>query len=114
MAKVKTQDKRAAILQAATKIFSERGFWNTPTSLISKKAGVADGTLFLYFKTKDTLINALYLEIKMELAEVLMAQFSDKKNNKEKIHHIWNQYIHWSIKNPEKYKVIVYSDEFEQ
>ena len=52
MTKIQIQDKRAAILEAATKIFSERGFWNTPTSLISKQAGVAEGTLLLISKPK--------------------------------------------------------------
>jgi len=56
MAREKAADKEKAILEAAVAVFAERGFWNTPTSLISKTAGVADGTLFTYFATKDDLI----------------------------------------------------------
>ena len=106
MTKVRIQNKRAAILEAATKIFAERGFWNTPTLLISREAGVAEGTLFTYFKTKNVLINTLYLEIKMELVDVLMAEYENNKTNKDKIRHVWNRYIQWCIKNPQKHKVV--------
>ena len=106
MTKTRIQDKRAAILEAATLIFSERGFWNTPTSSISKQAEIAEGTLFTYFKTKDALINTLYLEIKMELADVLMAEYDKNNSNKAKIRHIWTRYIQWCIKNPQKHKVV--------
>ena len=57
-------DKREAILKTALNLFTERGFHNTPTSLIAKEAGVATGTLFHYFKNKEILINELYLHIK--------------------------------------------------
>jgi AcrR family transcriptional regulator len=50
-----------------------------PTSAISKTAGVAEGTLFTNFPAKDELRNALYPEIKMELAEALMAGFWRKR-----------------------------------
>jgi len=59
-ARPKSEDKRNAILDAATRLFAERGLTAAPTSEISKQAGIAEGTLFTYFKTKDDLINALY------------------------------------------------------
>ena len=46
--------------QAAVEVFSERGFWNTPTSLVSKTAGVADGTLFTYFNTLYPQVSSLW------------------------------------------------------
>jgi len=102
----KIQDKEKAILAAAITIFAERGFWNTPTSLISKTAGVADGTLFNYFKTKDDLINALYLEIKRELVEVLLAGFDKQPTVRDKMFHMWSGYIDWGLANPDKFKVL--------
>ncbi len=51
MARPKSEDKRNAILDAATRVFAERGLTAAPTSEISRRAGVADGTLFTYFKT---------------------------------------------------------------
>ena len=69
MARPKSDDKRSAILAAATAVFAARGLAAAPTSAISRKARIAEGTLFTYFKTKDELINALYREIKLELAD---------------------------------------------
>src|SRR5277367_4109427 len=74
MARPKSEDKRNAILSAATEVFAERGL-SAATSAISTAAGVAEGTLFTYFKTKDELINALYREIKLELADAMMSEF---------------------------------------
>ena len=74
MARSKSEDKRNAILSAATQVFAERGL-GAPTSAISQASGVAEGTLFTYFPTKDELINALYREIKLELADAMMSNF---------------------------------------
>jgi AcrR family transcriptional regulator len=49
---------KQAILAAALKLFAENGFYETTTKAISKKAGIAEGTLFNYFPTKEDL--ALY------------------------------------------------------
>jgi len=76
LARPKSEGKRNAILDAATRVFAERGLTAAPTSEISKRAGVAEGTLFTYFKTKDDLINSLYREIKLELADAMMSDFA--------------------------------------
>src|SRR5258708_3848916 len=106
MARQKIEDKQKAILDAAIAVFSERGFWNTPTSLISKTAGVADGTLFNYFETKDALINEVYLEIKRELAAELFPGLSAYETLQDKMRHIWNHYVDWGVRNPDKFKVL--------
>ena len=79
MARPKSEDKQNAILEAATHLFAERGLTAAPTSEISKQAGVAEGTLFTYFKTKDDLINALYREIKLELADAMTSDFPGRR-----------------------------------
>jgi TetR/AcrR family fatty acid metabolism transcriptional regulator len=49
-------NKRKAIIEAAIEFFSRRGFHKTKISQIAKAAGVADGTVYLYFKNKDDLL----------------------------------------------------------
>jgi hypothetical protein len=78
MARPKSEDKCNAILSAATHIFAERGR-GAATAAISSAAGLAEGTLFTYFKTKDELVSALYREIKLELADAMMSGFPRKK-----------------------------------
>jgi len=106
VARPKSEDKRNAILGAATRLFAERGLTAAPTSEISKQAGVAEGTLFTYFKTKEDLINALYREIKLELADAMMSDFPRKKNVRNRLRHVWDRYVNWGITNPKQRKVL--------
>jgi AcrR family transcriptional regulator len=106
VARPKSEDKRNAILDAATRLFAERGLTASPTSEISKQAGVAEGTLFTYFKTKDELINALYRELKLELADAMMSGFPRKKNVQTRLRHVWDRYLDWGIANPKHRKVL--------
>jgi AcrR family transcriptional regulator len=59
---------KQAILAAALKLFAEKGFYRTSTRAISRKAGIAEGTLFNYFETKEDL--ALYF-FEREMDEVI-------------------------------------------
>jgi AcrR family transcriptional regulator len=106
MARPKSELKRDAILNAAIHIFAERGLAAAPTSEISKQAGVAEGTLFTYFRTKDDLINALYQEIKLELAGTMMAGFPHKKSVRARLRHVWDSYVNWGVTNPEQRRVL--------
>ena len=106
MARPKSEDKRNAILDAATRVFAERGLTAAPTSEISKEAGVAEGTLFTYFKTKDDLMNALYREIKLELADAMISGFPRKKSVRTRLQHVWDGYVNWGVTNPEQRKVL--------
>jgi AcrR family transcriptional regulator len=106
VARPKSEDKRNAILDAATRVFAERGLTAAPTSEISKRARVAEGTLFTYFKTKDDLINALYREIKLELADAMMSGFPRKKSVRARLRHVWDSYVNWGVTNPEQRKVL--------
>src|SRR6202158_729753 len=105
MAKPKSEDKRNAILSAATQVFAERGL-SAPTAAITIAAGVAEGTLFTYFKTKDELINALYREIKLELADAMMSGFPRKKSVRHRLEHVWDGYVNWGAANRDKRRVL--------
>jgi AcrR family transcriptional regulator len=106
VARPKSEDKRNAILEAATRLFAERGLAAAPTSEISRQAGVAEGTLFTYFETKDDLINALYREIKLELADAMMSDFPRKRNVRTRLWHVWARYVNWGVAHPEQRKVL--------
>lgn len=55
-------DKRNQIIRAAIKIFSKKGFFSSRVSDIARAAGVADGTIYLYFKNKDDLLISIFEE----------------------------------------------------
>src|SRR5215468_6404149 len=62
---VRGGDKRDRILSAAMKVFAMKGFFGAKVSDIAEDAGVADGTIYLYFKSKDDLLISLF-EAQME------------------------------------------------
>lgn len=105
MARPKSDDKRLAILAAATRVFAERGLAASPTSAISKAAGVAEGTLFTYFGTKDVLMNELYRDIKAEIADAVLAG-APGGGTRAQIAHVWDHFVDWGVANPDKCKVI--------
>jgi TetR/AcrR family transcriptional regulator, fatty acid metabolism regulator protein len=53
-------DKRARIIDAAVAVFAEKGFHAARVSDVAKRAGVADGTIYLYFKNKEDLLLSLF------------------------------------------------------
>jgi AcrR family transcriptional regulator len=98
--------KQDHILQTALELFATEGL-AVPTAKIAKEAGVANGTLFNYFPTKQGLIDALYLNIKKEVVQEFQAGGGEDKAKglKERSFVLWDSYIRWSIANPLKHKV---------
>jgi TetR/AcrR family fatty acid metabolism transcriptional regulator len=58
-------DKKKLIIDAAIRVFAGKGFYNSKVADVAHAAGVADGTIYLYFKNKDDLLISLF-ETKME------------------------------------------------
>jgi AcrR family transcriptional regulator len=105
MARPRSDDRRRSLLEAATEVFAEHGL-SAPTSLISKTAGVSEGSLFTYFKTKDELINALYREIRLDLAAAVMSGFPRKAGIRDRLEHVWTRYVSWGVENPAERKAL--------
>ena len=57
-------------------LFADKGIAHAPTSAISACAGVAEGTLFTYFKTKDELLNELYREMNQNGREQMLGSIN--------------------------------------
>jgi TetR/AcrR family fatty acid metabolism transcriptional regulator len=53
-------DKREAILRAAIKVFARNGYFNSKVSDIASEAGIADGTVYLYFKSKEEVLHSVF------------------------------------------------------
>src|SRR5437667_5123530 len=53
-------DKRAAILRAATEVFARNGYFNSKVADIARAADVADGTVYLYFKSKEEILHSIF------------------------------------------------------
>jgi TetR/AcrR family fatty acid metabolism transcriptional regulator len=53
-------DKRGAILRAAIQVFAHNGYFNSKVADIAREAGVADGTVYLYFKSKEEILHSIF------------------------------------------------------
>lgn len=53
-------DKREAILRAAIQVFAHNGYFNSKVADIASAAGVADGTVYLYFKSKEEILHSIF------------------------------------------------------
>lgn len=103
-------EKRELILETATRLFVERGFHATPTSSITKEAGMSAGILFHYFKTKDDLIVELYVELKKEYSGFILKDLDKINSPISKLRIIWSNSWKWGIENPIKFKFIQQAD----
>ena len=99
-------DKRKDILSAALKLFVEFGFHGTPTSKIAAEAGVANGTLFHYYKVKDDLVICLYNDIKDELNRYITSKTSCSDELETKVKSLFIHFIYWALDNREKFYYI--------
>ncbi len=71
-------DKRERILDAAERIFARHGFFAAKVSDVAKEAGVADGTIYLYFKSKDDLLISLFERRMQQLNGALRTAIANK------------------------------------
>jgi TetR/AcrR family fatty acid metabolism transcriptional regulator len=53
-------DKRESIMRAATKVFARSGYFNSKVADVAREAGVADGTVYLYFKSKEEILRSIF------------------------------------------------------
>jgi TetR/AcrR family transcriptional regulator, fatty acid metabolism regulator protein len=62
----RSDDKRRRILDAAVRVFSKKGFFASRVSDVASAAGIADGTVYLYFKSKDDILVSLFDDVMSE------------------------------------------------
>jgi AcrR family transcriptional regulator len=96
---VSKNKRREEILSEALKLFVENGYHQTRTSDITKRVGIAKGTLFNYFKTKEDLLNALYLESKQEVYKIMYEPIQLEDHLYTQFKKIWISFVQWGIKN---------------
>jgi TetR/AcrR family transcriptional regulator, fatty acid metabolism regulator protein len=66
MPRRRSEDKRRRILQAAVKVFARKGYFAARVSEIARRAGIADGTIYLYFRNKEDILVSLFDEVMAE------------------------------------------------
>ena len=98
--KEKVQDKRTDVLQATLQLISEQGFHATPMTQIARQANVGMGTIYRYFPSKEDLINALYIEVKVKLAQHTLQGDSENLPVRERFLLILSNIAGFFLANP--------------
>ncbi len=81
-------DKRAAILRAATQVFARNGYFNAKVADVARLAGVADGTVYLYFKSKEEILHSIFDRGVEEAIADARRQIVDLTDPREKLRRI--------------------------
>jgi len=104
MVRKTSPEKRAHFLNSALKLFVQNGVQQTSTAEITQDAGTAAGTLFLYFPTKQALVDELILNIGREQSEYINARLQPSLPARETFLAIWQGSIRWFLEHMDAYK----------
>lgn len=96
---MKIGDKREKIIQSAINVFAEKGFYEAKISEIADSAGVADGTIYLYFKNKNDILLAIFEEQLAKIFRKINQQLIATDDPLEKLKAFTSQYLKMLIEN---------------
>lgn len=105
----KDDNKREAISNAAIELITTIGFAETSMSKIAKAAIVSPATIYVYFENKDDLLNQIYLMVKHESSEVMLAGYDDSLPVEEGCKLIWENACRYMLTNPIRF---AFSEQF--
>ncbi|WP_269545259.1 TetR/AcrR family transcriptional regulator [Desulforegula conservatrix] len=81
------------MLEAAIRIFARNGFFSSTISQIAKEAGVADGTIYLYFKNKDDILLQFFSYKAKEIFDGFWMAVDEGKNSVEKLRNLVKSHL---------------------
>ena len=99
-------EKRARFLSSALHLFVANGVQHTTTAEIAQEAGTAAGTLFLYFPTKQDLMNALVMKIGQEQSDYIRTLLDPSLSAQASFWTIWNGSVRWFLEHMDAYQYI--------
>ena len=105
----KKSDKYQTILEAAIRTFARSGYHNSTVSQIAKEAGVADGTIYLYFKNKDDILENFFSYKTALVFDRFKEEVSLADNALDKLEKLINRHLFEFERNPEM--AVVYQTE---
>lgn len=95
--------KRAALLRAALDLFVERGFDATSVPDVARRAGIATGSMYLHFRDKRDLVNALLAHLRGHVASRLVAEVDPQAPLRRQFDAIWNVFSEHLQRHPEAF-----------
>jgi AcrR family transcriptional regulator len=94
--------KRDIIIKATIELVNSNGFHGTPMSKLAKLAGVSPGTIYLYFESKQDLVNKVYLEVKERFSKFAFANYSTKSSVEDGFKEMWYRIAEFKLKETQE------------
>ncbi|MDJ0665551.1 MAG: helix-turn-helix domain-containing protein, partial [Acidimicrobiia bacterium] len=104
-------DRPAAIRRALRDLVAERGFHGASMGAIAKEAGVATGTAYVHYESKEELVFATYLELKAELGAAVLADHNESAPPSERWHDILTKAYGFLAEEPERARFLTQLEE---
>ncbi|MGH9768100.1 MAG: TetR/AcrR family transcriptional regulator [Blastocatellia bacterium] len=104
--------KYEAILRAAARVFARSGYFNAKVSDVARTAGVADGTVYLYFKNKDDLLTSIFSWAMGEFISRAKSELAEVPDPREKLRRFAR--LHYLLLEQERDIAIVFQIELRQ
>lgn len=102
-------DKKQAIFESTLALIKDHGFHGAPMSLVAKNAGVAAGTIYHYFESKERLICELYDYNRKLITTVLTSALAGGDGYKEKFFKVWSGLFNFYVDHP---NVLIFFEQF--
>lgn len=90
----KNKPKYKQIIDAAVEVIADNGYYASQVSKIAKKAGVADGTIYLYFANKEDILVSLFEEKMGQFVEQTVKYINNRNNASEKLKTLIEMHFH--------------------
>ena len=100
------EQTREAILRAALELMSEHSYEATTVPEIASQAGVAAGTIYLHFPSKEAVVNAVYRQSKLEMQRFLANAMASATTSRDGFHRLWRGLFDFSRKHPEAFRFL--------
>jgi len=97
-------DKRCAIVRATLDLVAEQGFHGAPMALVAERAGVAAGTIYRYFESKDVLINEVHHYLEERFFTALMEGYPEDDQVRDRFLHIGKVLVRYCISAPLEFR----------
>lgn len=104
-------DRPAAIRRALRNLVAERGFHGASMGAVAKEAGVATGTAYVHYQSKEELVYATYLELKAELSDAVLADFDGTAAVSDRWRHLLTKGYEFMAEEPERARFLTQLEE---
>lgn len=95
--------KKELICNTARKVIVENGFQDASISKIAKEAGIPVGSVYTYFKSKEELINEIFIGIKQEMGAYIFQDIEGQLSEKEELRVYWTRAVDFGLSQQEKF-----------